>query len=115
MLNLNINLNQRSMKQKSKNYLKLGILLLGIPLLFFTCLKDDSVAVTESLTKPTFNITIEPYEHLKSRNQKLAKMVDKLMQNKSLQRSSTSQEYGCTINDNNVQFMEMEDYTTYTL
>lgn len=102
------------MKQKSKNFLKLGILLLGIPLLFFTCLKDDSVSGTESFTKPTFNIRIEPYEHLKSQNQKLAKTVDKLMQNKSLQRSSTSQEYGFTINDNNVQVMERELYTTYT-
>src|SRR5690606_21675087 len=114
MLNLNINLNQRSMKQKSKNYLKLGILLLCIPLLFFTCLKDDTVTGTENSAKPTFNITIEPYEHLKSQNQRLANTVDKLMQNKSLQRSSTSQEYGFTINDNNVQVMERELYTTYT-
>ena len=101
-------------KQKLKNYLKFGILLLAIPLLFFACVKDDAILGTESSQKPTFNITIKPYSHFKSQNKKLALKIDKLVKNESLQRSETSQEYGFTINDNNVQVMHRDDFTTYT-
>lgn len=102
------------MRQKPINYLKLRILLLGIPLLFLTCIKDDTISEIESSKKSPINITIESYEHLKSQNQRLASKVDKYIQSQYLYRSSTSQEYGFTINDNNVQVMEMEHYTTYT-
>lgn len=101
------------MKQNIKNYLKFGMLLIGISL-FFTCVKEDNVIIVDNSRIPVLDIRIEPYEHVKTKNKAIGLKIDKFIADESAQRSETSEIYGFTINDNNVQIIEFDNYTTYT-
>lgn len=106
------------MKQKrTKKIIKIGMLLFGVPLLFFTCIKDDTNFENTRLQQAQnadLNITISNYEHIKTSNQDISSKVEKYIKNDMYLSRTASSEYGFSIDEETVQIIEFNNFTTYT-
>lgn len=102
------------MKHKTKNYFLIGVFLLSIPLLLTRCQNEEIVPNTNA-DSPAFNVNIASWEHVKSVHRNIERKVDRYIKGNDILKSSTSSEtYGFTINDNNVQIIETDGFTTFT-
>lgn len=110
------------MKNKIKNYLKIGILLLGISLTLVNCQKDDfEIENPQQIRKANFNITeigVTKIQENKNISSKLSKLKEKLSvkKNNAQNKEVYSSEYDFTINTDYATYIESSDglYHSYT-
>lgn len=102
------------MKQK---FLKLGILLFGITLIFYQCQKLDDNQIIENNSERTFTIKIvHGDEHFAKSNPKVYEKLKKIKQdNTVLKEIEYSNEYDFYFNLDNIQIIEKNNYTQYTV
>ena len=104
------------MKQKLKHYLKLGILLFGIPLVIFSCAKEETIIEDLQSTNngDALNITITTLEHLTAANTNITSRLSKFLNKELTQNRTESNTYGFYIDEDKVQITHKENYSTYT-
>lgn len=100
-------------KTKITNLLKLGILLFGISLLLLSCQEETDIEAVSETKQKKLNVTITSLDHLKIDNNKVVKQIDKYLK-KEENSKIISSEHGFYINEERVQIIENESYTTYT-
>jgi hypothetical protein len=106
--------NQRQMKYKTKNNFLIGIFLSSIILLLTRC-QNDEIVPNINADSPAFQVNIAPWEHVKSVHKNIESKVGRYINgNDILKRSTSSETHGFTINDNNVQIIETDGFTTFT-
>jgi hypothetical protein len=102
------------MKNKFKNYLKLGILLFGISLTLVNCQKDDELEKVQLVQKSNFSITkISKTKVQENRTvfSKLTNLKEKLeVKNTNTQNKEiASSEHGFTIDTDYATYIESTD------
>ena len=108
------------MKHKRlKNYLKLGILLLGIPLIIYSCQKDDDFKdVEQQIAKSNHKIkaTILNGNVVLKQNTLLKKQIKKITSPKKefFENTIHSNSYGFSIDTSRIQIIETDFYKSYT-
>jgi len=106
------------MKNKFKNYLKLGILLFGISITLLNCQKDDSIInVNENVENLDngYSISIINKEEV-FQNKTIADKISSVLKTKTTTNTSkvTNDEHGFTIHTDNVKYIEKDNYHSYT-
>ena len=105
-------------KHRLKNYLKLGVLLFGIPLILFTCQTDNIVQeeiVNNSKSLPELTSKIWNGNEIISSNSFLTKRLEPFLEtDNSLSKSSESNTYEFSIDTTNIQTIETNSYISYT-
>ncbi|TXE17900.1 hypothetical protein ES692_08365 [Psychroserpens burtonensis] len=105
------------MKQNIKNYLKFGILLIGISCLLYQCQKVDDNEIMNSEPKSTLKVTIvRNIEHFSKSNPKIYNKLQLASQSNVLSRETEySDDYDFYFNLDNIQIIEKTGYTQYTV
>ena len=105
------------MKQNIKNYLKFGILLIGISLLLYQCQKVDDNQVINSDQKSDLNITIfHNSEHFAKSNPKIYNKLQLASHSNVLSRETEySDDHDFYFNLDDIQIIEKTGYTQYTV
>ncbi len=105
-----------------KTYLKLAILLFGIPLLLYNCQKDDDfINHTENVSESEYKISkigkskIQANKQLKNKLIKLAESLESLKQ-RTGNKTVVSSEFDFSINTDYATYIENSDgtYHSYT-
>jgi len=106
------------MKNKFKNYLKLGILLFGISITLLNCQKDDSIINVDQnveILNDGYSISIIDKEEV-FQNKIIADKILPILKTKTTNNSNkvTNDEHGFTIHTDNVKYLEKDNYHSYT-
>jgi len=111
------------MKRTIKNYLKLGVLLLGISATMVNCQKDDEFTTFENhqdtnskarIIETDLN-TLLSKESFSNAFTKVFKKTSKAIGNASVQRTVMENEYGFTIVQDGIKVISNEGFTSYTM
>lgn len=82
---------------------------------FYKCQPNESDFIDNTITnKRKLNITLTNWQHFKEDYPNAANNISKFGRNKTLSRDIVSVKYDFWINDERVQIIEKENYTTYT-
>jgi len=106
------------MKNKFKNYLKLGILLFGISITLQNCQKDDAIINLDQNVENLndgYSISIINKEEV-FQNKVIANNISTVIETKKNINSAkiTNDEHGFTIHTDNVKYIEKDAYHSYT-
>ena len=99
-------------RKRSQKKLAFGILMLISSLFLWNCEKDEIIVPT--LQQKQLEVTIAHWYDLKQEKSILAKNLEKFRDKNLTSRDVQSSEYGFTINEEKVQIIVNENYTTYT-
>jgi len=112
------------MKQKLKNYLKLGILLLGISTLLTNCEKDTFDVNQSSINqKESIKISELNYNDLKD-NTIFVEEIKRVMQSVKIDKKNSvgiqnrdweDEDYNFTIDSSNIKQVQLGNYSTYSM
>lgn len=102
------------MKRKTKNALLSTLIILVSSLLLWNCEHEESIIKDRVSETKRLNIRIESWDHWKEHHSQAAIKIEKFRKKNLTSKNHLSSEYGFTINEDEVQIIEKNDYKTYT-
>lgn len=101
------------MKKKTNSALQALITMLLCSLLL-SCEQEESLIRQETSQTKKLHIKIESWDHWKDHHSQVATKIEKLRNKKVDDRNLHSSEYDFMINEDQVQIIEKDNYTSYT-
>ena len=98
------------MKNKLKNYLKLGVFLFGISLVLVNCERDE-ILQEDSQSKFPYKIKVKHFDKF-SKEIKFNNAIESLSQNNVYSKNTINDDF--TIDSTSVKEITSDNYTSYT-